>query len=100
MSKVTPAVAVVGFVVGAFLLNYGLVQLGLKPYLYCGFRDIIWGMYAPAQVLISIAGILGLVVSLALKRYGLAFLSAMVTAFAYIGPEWTRILFSVGRGCT
>lgn len=100
MSKVTPAVAVVGFVVGAFLLNYGLVQLGHKPYLYCGFRDMVWGMYVPMQVLISLTGIIGLAVFIALKRFGYAFLSAMVTVFAYLGPEWTRILFSVGKDCT
>ncbi len=94
-----PVAIFVGVLVTAFVLNYGLVQLGFKPYLYCGFKDMMWGMYAPMQVLFSLAGILGLVIGIAMRRFGLAFLAAMVTVFAYVGPEWTRILFSVGRDC-
>lgn len=97
--KQHPVVIFIGVLVAAFLLNFASVKLGLKPYLYCGFRDMVWAMYQPLQLLISLAGILGLLWFGARRNWGSAFLAVLVTLFAYLGPEWTRILFSVGRGC-
>jgi hypothetical protein len=93
-------IIIVCVLLALFLVNYALLAWGFKPYLYCGFKDMVWSMYAPLQLLISLAGIIGLVVAVAMKRYGAAFFAALVTIFVYLGPEWMRILFTAGRGCT
>lgn len=97
--KHSPGTIAVGILVGAFLLNYAFVWAGFKPYLYCTFKDIGWGLFQPLQLLISLAGIIGLMWGVVTKRYNLAFLGVLVTLAAYLIPDWGRVLFALGKGC-
>jgi hypothetical protein len=97
--KVSPGAAALGLVTMAFLINYAFVGLGLRPYLYCGLKDVAWAIFEPARIWIILVGFIGFAVGLVTKRLIWWGGGLLLVLGAYILPEWSRILFSLGKSC-
>ncbi|MDP3078704.1 hypothetical protein [Bradyrhizobium sp.] len=97
--KAPPSAIVLGVVTLAFLLNYALVYLGARPLIYCGLREPLWAMFQPLQIWIVLIGMVAFAWGVVTKRLSIWGVSLFLIFGAYILPEWSRILFSLGKDC-
>lgn len=97
--KVYGGVVVFVIITAAFLANYALVKFGASPFFYCALKDPLWAMYEPIRIWVILIGFVALAIGGVTKRLTLMAWGLLLVFGAYILPEWSRILFSLGNSC-